>query len=59
MIAQPALARLLGLFLAAVFGLILALAVVAGGSPVGFASHGVLATGTTAGGPSPPPHPNV
>jgi hypothetical protein len=51
--------RLLGLILAAVFGLVLALAVVSGSHLGGLAGHSVMATGATAGGPGPPPHPNV
>jgi hypothetical protein len=53
------LTRLLWLILAAVLGLALALAIAGGNQLGGFAGHGVLATGSTVGGPSPPPHPNV
>jgi hypothetical protein len=56
---QPALTRLLGLILAAVLGLVLALAVVSASRSGGSAGPGVLATGSTVGGSSPPPHPNV
>jgi hypothetical protein len=60
MACQLRLPRLLGLILAAVFGLVLALAVVSGSHiPGGSAGPGVMATGSPAGGPAPPPHPNV
>jgi hypothetical protein len=56
---QLVLIRWLGPILAVAFGLALALAVVSGSHPGGFAGHGVLATGATAGGPGQPPHPNI
>ena len=56
---RPMLTRLFGLILAAVFGLLLALAVVSGSHLGGSAGPGALATGSPAGGPAPPPHPNV
>ena len=59
MTCQPVLTRLLGLILAAVLGLVLALTVVSASHSGGPAGPGVLATGSPVGGPSPPPHPNV
>jgi len=56
---QWRLTRLLWLILAAVLGLVLALAIAGGSQLGGFAGHSVLAGGATRGGPSPPPHPNV
>ena len=46
------LPRLLGLILAVVFGLVLALAVVSASHFGGFAGPGVMATGSPAGGPA-------